>query len=102
MTDHLPECDYERQDYRGNDNRVCYCSRLRACEQRMLEDDVLAAAYHGEKGYAMGYAAALDAAEAAVAQLHTWVHPPEFDPEDGWWCVNCQAQAAIEALKEKP
>ncbi len=43
-------------------------SEFRACEQQMLEDDVLAAFYDGEKGYEMGYSVALDAAETAVAE----------------------------------
>lgn len=57
---HLPECDYERQDYRGNDNRVCYCSRLRACEQRVLTlrlDDLNVKSFN----------AGIDSAEAAVS-----------------------------------
>lgn len=51
------DCDYEH---------ICMCRELRACEQRMLDDDVLSAAYHGQKGYDVGYAAALDAAREAV------------------------------------
>ncbi len=93
---HLPECDYERQDYRGNDNRICFCSRLRACEQRMLDDDVPAAAYHGEKGYTMGYIAALDAAEAAV---ETWISYTFPAHRPGW---TGNITAAIRSLKEKP
>ena len=50
------DCDYEH---------ICMCRELRACEQRMLDDDVLSAAYHGQKGYDVGYAAALDAAREA-------------------------------------
>ena len=92
MTDHLPEC-FGREPERFGSS--CICHRLRACEQRVLEDDVLAAAYHGEKGYAMGYAVALNAAEAAVEAIgrFDWI-PPTY--------AKTKVVAAIRALKEKP
>ena len=85
---HLPECWYSDPDkvpagsWRGY---PCICNRLRACEQRMLDDDVPAAAYHGEKGYTMGYIDALDAAEAVAKK-----YDAAFTAE------------AIRSLKEKP
>jgi hypothetical protein len=48
---------------------MCICLELRACEQRMLDDDVFSAAYHGQKGYDIGYAAALDRAVQRVEAL---------------------------------
>lgn len=106
MTDHLPECDYERQDYRGNDNRVCYCSRLRACEQRVNSSNLTMWNRTQEQAQHMidsglgtawkdGFKEGLDAAEAAVAQAprHYWV---------GWAIEVDVALAAIRALKEKP
>jgi hypothetical protein len=50
-------------------SQTCICDALRACEKRMLDDDVFSAAYHGQKGYDVGYAAALGAAWEAVAAL---------------------------------
>ena len=91
---HLPECWKNLCETCDSDAcPPCICTPLRACEQRMLDDDVLAAAYHGEKGYAMGYAVALNAAEAAVAELfYSTPLPPYAD----------EAVSAIRALKEKP
>ena len=92
-SNHLPECllpDFDKGRW------VCICHLLRACEQRMLDDDVLAAAYHGEKGYAMGYAVALNAAEAAV------INEAKRGVSHCACNEDLQASlAAIRALKEK-
>ena len=90
---HLPEC-LMNLEYAV---RVCICTELRACEQRMLDDDVPAAAYHGEKGYTMGYLAALDAAEIAIQKA----------TQNERWCCGCYEDieivlTAIRSLKEKP
>ncbi len=83
MTEHLPECPMlepcsadttqhcycSRRNTCIHDEMECICERLRACEKRMLDDDVFSAAYHGQKGYDVGYAAALGAAWEAVAAL---------------------------------
>ena len=72
---HLPECPCANTSAHPEGclccevSSPCICDRLRACEQRVLEDDVLAAAYHGEKGYEVGYQKGLDAAREAVAAL---------------------------------
>jgi hypothetical protein len=47
----------------------------------MLDDDVLSAAYHGQKGYDVGYAAALDAVQEAVAAL-PWKVAVSYGPID--------------------
>jgi len=108
MTDHLPECDYERQDYRGNDNRVCYCSRLRACEQRVREAEnrnvigSVSLAAIGEANvqqYHRGYDAGLDAAREAVAGVKKFV---EFPGQPVNYIHPDFFLAAIDALKEKP
>jgi hypothetical protein len=39
MTDHLPECPCKGQN---SDYIVCICDRLRACEQRVLREELLA------------------------------------------------------------
>lgn len=95
---HLPECIWQECTHGSTHCRCgdCICDRLRACEQRVLEDDVLAAAYHGEKGYTMGYAVALNAAEAAVAAEATKLGVAPDAP------VMSHFVAAIRALKERP
>ena len=105
---HLPEC-LMNLEYAV---RVCICTELRACEQRMLDDDVPAAAYHGEKGYTMGYLAALDAAEAAVSTYADKTHQHKGDlfnmcmTSDGDRCditaALKQPAAVFSSLKEKP
>ncbi len=102
MSEHLPECWYSDPDkvpaVVANDGYPCVCDRLRACEQRMLDDDVPAAAYHGEKGYTMGYAAALDAAEQVVAACGNGKGYIYSDTMTGVeWALD-----AIRSLKEKP
>ena len=84
----------------------------------MLNDDIPAAAYHGQKGYEIGYAAGLDAAREAVAPMEAVVlriaatlvrHPSEDDLHDALqrhWCGELKAalfqyRAAIDALKDQ-
>ena len=71
----------------------------------MLDDDVPAAAYHGQRGYETGYAAALDAARKAIdaipapykirGQFETYgpYHEGASDLKD-------TALSAIDALRE--
>lgn len=86
---HLPECPWADRGYAF----PCICDRLRACEQRVRQDE---------------RAAALYAAREAVAALE-----PLLDVEKGmggYDCCGCatvgylwtDALAAIDALKEKP
>lgn len=67
MTTHLPECAVLRpaDNYYGG---ACICPSLRACEQRVLEDEF---SYKGDidTAYGQGWDAALDAAREAVAAL---------------------------------
>jgi hypothetical protein len=55
MTEHLPECNYEKNPERN----ACICQRLRACEERMLTT------YLARDNFEAG----LDAAREAVAAL---------------------------------
>lgn len=68
----------------------------------MLDDDVLAAAYHGEKGYAMGYTAGIDAAEGAVRSQSRSKENGTYSRDEDWDNAIDDALAAIRALKEKP
>lgn len=68
----------------------------------MLNDDIPAAAYHGQKGYEIGYAAGLDAAREAIDGLmpsEFWEGIPTRTAQ--WWVVKAEALAAIDALREK-
>lgn len=104
--DHVEECPSYYVDCLGticdcDYMHICMCRELRACEQRMLDDDVLSAAYHGQKGYDVGYAAALDAAREAVVAM------PYDEPEDDQQSrehevdVRQRYLTAIDALREK-
>lgn len=79
MSDHVLECRWESQR--------CICEELRACEQRVLDDDVLAAAYHGQAGYAAGVQAAREAVAAVSVRKDT-----SHD-------MRVQALAAIDTLR---
>lgn len=35
---HEPECNFDQQDYRGNDDRICYCTVIRAAYRRGYND----------------------------------------------------------------
>lgn len=98
MSEHLPECIYEPEQWDIEQsivwgNKPCICAALRACEQRVREDDkntFLRAAYDTgrEDGVQAardeGYSAALDKAKDLIdAVLHT-------DPCD---CDTCRGLA---------
>ena len=91
MTEHLPECLALLNDSTWDGD--CICEALRACEQRVR---IESQAWHYRTGYNSGFADALDAAEAAVADI---------DGEE--MCCACNDDYrmtidAIRALKEKP
>ena len=98
---HLPECvDAMIPDFH-NERWICICAPLRACEQRVQEEDQRSLIKYGvqmfmhgkQYGRPMGYAAALDAArEAVLALFPQWRYPDE----------HAALVAAIDALKEKP
>jgi hypothetical protein len=96
MPEHLPECFSNKL---SADSQHCICPELRACEQRMLDDDVPAAAYHGQRGYETGYAAALIAARKAVQDAQ---HKLPLDLESDNWRTEIEHRlditAAINAL----
>jgi hypothetical protein len=75
MTEHLPECNYEKNPERN----ACICQRLRACEQRVL--DVAREAVLGAKAIDVAHGRGLD------------------EPAQFVWLNN--ALAAIDALREK-
>lgn len=80
--EHLRECFYYMDDF--GDGERCICDRLRACEQRVREDE-------------------RDNCWSAVAELvptEFWANVPGL--RDQWWIVKADALAAIDALKEKP
>jgi hypothetical protein len=86
--EHLPECWYydpaKTPAVAVNDGWPCICDRLRACEQRVREDE-------------------RDNCWSAVAELvptEFWANVPGL--RDQWWIVKADALAAIDALKEKP
>ena len=107
MTEHLPECWAKDP---SDPPAWCICDELLACEQRVSEKfpaalsatSVQSMSIYGQ-GLREGFLSALDAAEAAVAELTVWqarglltgdLRPARVDLDD--------AVAAIRALKEKP
>ncbi len=74
---HLPEC---LAAHPATPDAACICDRLRACEARARASEFpLGVAVGKHDGFLEGYAAALDAARAAVAALPithcTWADP---------------------------
>ena len=104
MTEHLPECAVSVA--LPGTFTSCICDELRACEQRMLDDDVPAAAYHGQRGYETGYADALAAALRAVDAISaSYKIKGQYETYDSYNEGRADfkdlAVAAIDALKEK-
>lgn len=90
MTDHLPECPVDvTVDYRVD----CICPALRACEQRVREDERRKWSVHQDRLLTVrtdAYEQGLQAARAAVADVairKLWPEEPITD-----------ALAAIDAL----
>ena len=122
MSDHLPECpvyghtlidpggmswlpERKKSRIREANARACICPELRACEQRVREEDQRSLIKYGvqmfmrgkQYGRPMAYAAGVQAARDAVLAL------PVIDRYDKWWSIDGpQAVAVIDALKEKP
>ena len=114
MTDHLPECGYSpgQPGFGGINSGIpstqpylapspCICDRLRACEQRVREEDQRSLIKYGvqmfmrgkQYGRPMGYTAGLDAAREAINKIPR---------EDGGYCHvlhACDVEAAIDALR---
>ena len=120
MTEHLPECWAKHE---SDPPAWCICDELRACEQRVSEEQCSTCCTRAEKQYVVefnsgrrvGYEAALDAAREAVAALDAYYALEECqgnplekgDPEDpdpwqqGHLIERDDALAAIDALREK-
>lgn len=82
MSDHLPECIYtpERFDPEQNivwDGKPCICDRLRACEQRVREEDraLIAVEQTTLAELNAEYRKGLDAAREAVERVSTLFEP---------------------------
>lgn len=90
MTGHLPDCFLSEPWNATTNPQVCICHRLRACEQRVLEDEF---SYKGDidTAYGQGWDAALNAAREAV----TGVGVRKDTSHD----MRVQALAAIDALR---
>lgn len=103
MTEHVLECRWE--------SRRCICEELRACEQRVTErweslrgwGESYAYKTGSDNGFLIGYSAALNAAEAAVAHLRK-LEPTYYviEVQNAYDLAVMDAVAAIRALKEKP
>ena len=65
MTEHLPECNYEKNPERN----ACICQRLRACEERM--EQLLTETYkaYNEQQFNNGYDCGIDSAIDAVNRM---------------------------------
>lgn len=117
MTEHLPECpllepcsaDTPNHGFCSRQNticihceRQCFCERLLACERRVRT--VYAISHVRDEqaadgiAFGNGYAAGIDAAEAAVERAHDWYELSEG--LEGRAMMKCDALAAIDALKE--
>ena len=88
MTEHLPECEAYRDECGGG----CICHHVRACEQRVFQEQIAGRQYDMVLGYQRG----LGAARRALQLL----------PKGGMGLKAHQlwrdARAAIDALREKP
>lgn len=127
VSNHLPECPCAKQPDMSNHWHEhgaactgCICTELRACEQRVRQESstpsyLCVACWHRQDGHACerpqnctcrdcNYSAALDAAEAAVANIQGPLYSVRNsgNAQQGWDAHNRHALAAIRALKEKP
>lgn len=92
MTDHLPECpvlDSLPFIDEGWDEGPCICDRLRACEQRVFQEQIEGR----QHDMVMAYLRGLDAAREAVAAVGV--------RKDTSHDMRVQALAAIDALREE-
>ena len=99
MSAHLPECHFAQP---GTSLSPCICSRLRACEQRVLlskPNIELSAVYGYEAGRSEGLSAARDAV-AALPVVLVDIRRDAFDEQQYRQAVVLDdALAAIDALR---
>lgn len=88
MSDHLPECPAN-----GGWDMGCFCTLLRACEARVREEWSALSRDNFDAGYAAALAGAREAVAALIAYEVT---------KDGHLILRGEAEAAINALREKP
>lgn len=90
MSDHLPECPWADRGYAF----PCICDRLRACEQRVFQEQIKGR----QHDMVMAYLRGLDAAREAVAALPIsgGFTTPEGRFEE---VLKTDALAAIDALR---
>jgi hypothetical protein len=90
MTEHLPECE---PGYLG-DVWICICNQLRACEQRVREDEQSSNFTPDDQsdGMTEAYQRGLDAAREAIAKTHLPI--PVIVCECGWGfnCPECDSE----------
>ncbi len=91
MNEHLPEC-LMNLEYAV---RVCICTELRACEQRVL--DAAREAIAEQKLVPL----AKQGRFIITRNTKLWEKRQAWS-ELGWWDFRTSALAAIDALKEKP
>lgn len=109
MSHHLPECPRPF----GVEPHVCtVCAALRACEQRVREDEHIRTLNYMQTGntvmnvfgtyYGQGYAAGVKAARDAVAAADCWYASSaavQVAGNDVRYVVQTDALAAIDALR---
>lgn len=115
MSDHLPECEMSGPQCAGRPSgeghrgvmfcmhchRRCICSALRACEQRVRTEALQQAKAREANGitWAQAYAAALDAAETEVLDIH---EPFVYENRRGTYCLGCMENSGQEYPTEWP
>ena len=77
MSDHLPECPHSEPDLNPGFLVMCICDRLRACEQRVLEDEraLIAVEQTTLAELNAEYRKGLDAAREAVERASSFMQP---------------------------
>jgi len=91
MTEHLPECNYEKNPERN----ACICQRLRACEERMLTT------YLARDNFESGLNAAREAVGNIAERWDHWEGERRISMEiDGQFIDRDDALAVIDALRK--
>jgi len=90
MSDHLPECEWSDNT---RVNRHCICPALRACEQRVRDEERSGApvAMIELAGYSRGYAAGV---QAALKVVEPWLENHSLNDDD--------LMNTIDALRRRP
>ena len=94
MTDHLPECPMLDERYPKHPLEKCdYCEMLRACEQRVFQEQIKGRQHDMVMAYLRGLDAAREAVERvssllqplgpALAAIDTLINPPSLPPTTG-------------------